>query len=38
MPDFSLIGTDRNRHSIADLTRDHRGMVLFFFPKANTSG
>ena len=38
MPDFSLMGTDGNRHTIGDLTRDHRGLVLFFFPKANTSG
>jgi peroxiredoxin len=38
MPDFSLTGTDRSQHSVSDLTRDHRGMVLFFFPKANTSG
>jgi peroxiredoxin len=38
MPDFSLVGTDGNRHTIGDLTRDHRGMALFFFPKANTSG
>jgi len=38
MPDFALTGTDRNEHSVGDLTRDRRGMVLFFFPKANTSG
>jgi peroxiredoxin len=38
MPDFSLLGTDGNVHTIGDLTRDQRGMVLFFFPKANTSG
>jgi peroxiredoxin len=38
MPDFSLLGTDGSQHRIGDLTRDHRGMVLFFFPKANTSG
>lgn len=38
MPEFSLEGTDRARHRVADLVRDRRGLVLFFFPKANTSG
>ncbi len=38
LPDFSLPGTDGATHSTADLVRDHRGMVLFYFPKANTDG
>jgi len=38
LPDFSLLGTDGAMHSVADLVRDHRGMVLFYFPKANTDG
>ncbi len=38
LPDFSLTGTDGATHSVADLVRDHRGMVLFYFPKANTDG
>lgn len=38
MPDFSLAGTDGATHTLGDLTRDRRGLVLFFFPKANTSG
>ncbi len=38
MPDFALVGTDRAQHSIADLSRDKRGLILFFFPKANTGG
>jgi len=38
LPDFTLPGTDGATHSVADLIRDHRGMVLFYFPKANTDG
>ena len=38
LPDFSLTGTDGATHSVADLVRDHRGLVLFYFPKANTDG
>jgi len=38
LPDFSLAGTDGATHSVADLVRDHRGLVLFYFPKANTDG
>jgi peroxiredoxin len=38
LPDFSLTGTDGAAHSVADLVRDHRGLVLFYFPKANTDG
>jgi len=38
LPDFSLLGTDGAQHSITDLVRDHRGLVLFSFPKANTDG
>jgi peroxiredoxin len=38
LPDFDLLGTDGARHSIADLARDHRGLILFYFPKANTDG
>lgn len=38
LPDFNLIGTDGVRHTVSDLVRDHRGMVLFYFPKANTDG
>jgi hypothetical protein len=38
LPDFSLLGTDGATHTVADLVRDHRGMVLFYFPKANTDG
>lgn len=38
LPDFTLAGTDGTSHSLADLVRDHRGLVLFYFPKANTSG
>ena len=38
LPDFSLPGTDGNTHTVADLVRDRRGLVLFYFPKANTDG
>ncbi len=38
LPDFSLAGTDDATHSVADLVRDYRGLVLFYFPKANTEG
>ncbi len=38
LPDFSLTGTDGATHTVADLVRDHRGLVLFYFPKANTDG
>lgn len=38
LPDFRLPGTDGAMHSIADLVQDHRGLVLFYFPKANTDG
>jgi peroxiredoxin len=38
LPDFSLLGTDGAMHSVTDLVRDHRGLVLFYFPKANTGG
>jgi len=38
LPDFHLPGTDGVTHSIADLVRDHRGLALFYFPKANTDG
>ncbi|MCA1669827.1 MAG: hypothetical protein LC793_21030 [Thermomicrobia bacterium] len=38
LPDFRLLGTDGATHGVADLVRDHRGMVLFYFPKANTDG
>jgi len=38
LPDFALAGTDGQTHSVADLVRDHRGLVLFYFPKANTDG
>lgn len=38
LPDFSLTGTDGATHNVADLVRDHRGLVLFYFPKANTDG
>lgn len=38
LPDFNLLGTDGATHTVADLVRDHRGMVLFYFPKANTDG
>ncbi|MDQ6907586.1 MAG: redoxin domain-containing protein [Chloroflexota bacterium] len=38
LPDFSLLGTDGATYTVADLVRDQRGMVLFYFPKANTDG
>jgi len=38
LPDFRLLGTDGATHAVADLVRDRRGMVLFYFPKANTDG
>ncbi|MGI8688994.1 MAG: hypothetical protein ACR2M3_10480 [Thermomicrobiales bacterium] len=38
LPDFHLLGTDGATHSVGDLVRDHRGMILFYFPKANTDG
>ena len=38
LPDFTLLGTDGAMHTVADLVRDHRGLVLFYFPKANTDG
>ena len=38
LTDFSLTGTDGEAHDIADLVRDRRGLVLFYFPKANTDG
>ncbi|MGI8856278.1 MAG: hypothetical protein ACR2JW_11050 [Thermomicrobiales bacterium] len=38
LPDFSLTGTDGATHTVTELARGHRGLVLFYFPKANTDG
>lgn len=37
-PDFELQGSDGKTYRLEDLTQDHAGVVLAWFPKAFTPG